>query len=134
MKRRSIVTSLCGVMAVLLMDAFLKWPAARSQQSPEPKRELWLGMKTGARLTDEKFFTTLDLDLQALDRVKRHVVTADWPGARRELYRYVRDKFRNANFYSPPKINGDRVPRKRRLAGRRSLGLLDRARPQNSRA
>jgi len=57
-------------------------------------------------LTDEEFFGALDLDLDALGRVREAVTARNWSRARAELYAHLRAKFRQARYSTPAELGG----------------------------
>ena len=99
-----------GVWFVLLQVQLARMAEEPEQQrSVSGKVNLWPGIKSGTPLTDQEFFSSLNLELPALKNVKSRVDATDWKGAREEFYRYIREKFRKANYYALPKIENGEV-------------------------
>jgi hypothetical protein len=89
--------------------SLVAWCSLSPGSWAEREQHLWPGMKTGTPLTDAQFFASVNLDLPGLQEVKARVAAADWKAARDQFYRYLRDKFRKAKYYSLPEITNGEV-------------------------
>ena len=113
MRLRQLTVCVGGVLVAWFV--FVQVSLARMTEGPEQQRSvsekvnLWPGMKSGTPLADQEFFSSLNLELPALKNVKSRVDAKDWKGAREEFYRYMREKFRKANYYALPKIEKGEV-------------------------